>query len=243
MTQRIRLLICLLLLSAGICSAGTYPKEYKQVNNFAPSSNGNLDIDLAFQFGVDFESELHYYSSGSLTLNGTPIVSGLSMELSYSQYQKVLPVAVGFDVNFSHSTYSNRDEYGIIKGAVVDRIPLRAYIRSNTIFYAGVGVYDNILVRGSVAKAPNLYLSMIDDRCFTNHLYGIMVILGIHAGRFDLSMHINVGLQGQLNLYRIAELNRTYVTGANEITTGIYLRYSLATNYSPTRNVKPTFRF
>lgn len=245
MTQRIRLFLCLLMLSTGICSARTDPREYKHINKLAPSSDGILDIDLAFQFGVDFDSELDYYLSfnRTLTLNATPIVSGFSMEMSYSQYKKVLPVALGFDVNFSHATYSNRDEYGILKGAIVDRLPLRAYIRSNTIFYAGAGVYDNILVRGTVSESPNLYLSMIDDSCFTRHLYGILLMFGIRAGRVDLSLHINVGLQGQLNFYRIAELNRTYVSGGNETTAGIYLRYSLATNYSPLRNAKPTFKF
>lgn len=245
MTQRIWLFLCLLMLSAGICSGRTDPREYKQINKLSPSSDGILDIDLAFQLGVDFDSELDYYLSfyQNLTLNATPIASGLSMEMSYSQYKKVLPIALGVEVNFSHATYSNRDEYGILKGAIVDRLPLRAYIRTNTILYAGVGVYDNILVRGTVSESPNLYLSMIDDSCFTRHLYGVLVMFGIRAGRFDLSLHINVGLQGQLNLYRIAELNRSYVSGWNETTTGIYLRYSLATNYSPLRNAKRTFKF
>lgn len=243
MPQRILLFLFLIFFSAGICSARKYPQGYKLIHNLSPSSNGILDVDLAVQLGVDFNSELRYSPFYSFYLDSDPIVFGLSMEMSYSQYKKVLPVALGFEVNFSHATYSNRDEYGILKGAIVDRLPLRAYVRSNTIFYAGAGVYDNILVRGTVSESPNLYLSMIDDSCFTRHLYGILLMFGIRAGRVDLSLHINVGLQGQLNLYRIAELNRTYVSGGNETTAGIYLRYSLATNYSPLRNAKRTFKF
>lgn len=244
MVRQIHIIFCLLLLSSGLSMGKTASnlREVK-VEQFAPSAYGIIDIDLSFQFGVDFVSDIGYDSPKYFTLSGVPVVPGFLMEISYSQNESVLPIAVGFEANLSHAAYGNRSDYGIDKGIIVDRIPLRAYVRTNTSLYLGVGMYDSILLRGRVKESDNLYLNMLDNSCFNKHLYGLTVIMGLRGGRFGYAYYLNLGFCGQLNPDKIAEINRAYTSVSSEMSFGMRLSYTITSNYSPKRKVKPTFKF
>lgn len=230
------LFLCISVVSnLDTCMARGYNQNPYVVNTFSTSSYGRVDVDMSLKFGVDYISEINMNSPEYLVLKGVPISTGIAWELSYSQKGKVFPLKIGADAAVSHAVYGNRKDYGIVKGVVIDRLPIRLYFKLNTPFVMGGGLYDSILLRGKVNDNDNIYMSILDDRCIEQSVHGFFLFFGVKYGRWSYQIDMSFGSRSQFDSQSIAELNRTHAEVAKDFSIGLKLNYIIWSTYSPNR--------